>query len=308
LSISPSALALSVDHTVASPALTGTPRVFTITNMGTVTALAVIHARSTASPAWPTGTNSSSNCTTLAPGASCTITITPGNTASAAAGDPAPVPITLSVGGSNTNLLTPTVQVLTHGSLYQGGYVFAIDDSTAATGSIGGKVAAPSDAVPSVFWSAGAGGGVVHDDVAEVSDASVGPLPFCDGRTDGQCNTKAIVDRYPLTPLTAYAAGTCKASTLDGFADWYLPAICELNGSSGSVSCPASQQSIQDNLVEVLPGAGSVPAASYWSSTQSAALSTESWSGYLQHTAGARQDREDKSSLRPARCVRALTY
>ncbi len=311
LSISPSALVLSVNNTAASPALTGSSRSFTITNNGTVTAQAVIHAVSTSSPAWPSGTGSTSNCTSLAPGASCTITVTPGNTPSAAVGTPGPVPITLSVGGSNTNLLTPTVQVVTHGSVYQGGYLFDVDDTTPATGSIGGKVAALNDAGPSVFWSAGAGGGVVYDDIAEVSDVSTGPLPACDGLIDGKCNTKAIVDSYPLTPLPAYAAGTCRASRQDSFDDWYLPAICELNGSSGRVICPASQQSIQDNLVDVLPGAGGLPAASYWSSTQSSALPNlpnDAWSAFLQQTAGAQQNDVDKSSLFLVRCVRALTY
>lgn len=311
LSISPSSLALSVNNAVASPALSGTPRSFTIRNIGTETALSVIWAVRAGSPALG-GTSFASNCTSLAPGATCTITVTPGGpgAVTAAPGDVSPIPITLSVGGLNTNLLEPTVQVLTHGSVYQGGYVFAIDDTTVSTTSIGGKAAALSDSsLPGgVFWSAGAGGAVARDDVAGVSDDSVPPLPFCAGSVDGKCNTDVIERQYPTTLLTEYAAGQCQGATLGGHTDWYLPSTCELSGTRGAVACPASQQSIQTELVDNFVAAGGLPSADYWSSTQGSAgaATTFAWGSLLQQATGT-SSLADKGSLYRVRCVRALT-
>lgn len=70
---------------------------------------------------------------------------TPSSTPSATAYDTNPTPITLSISGTNTNTLTPTINVLTYGSVYQGGFVYAINDTTPNTGSISGKVASLVD-------------------------------------------------------------------------------------------------------------------------------------------------------------------
>jgi hypothetical protein len=131
-------LALSVNNTELNAALTGTPRSITITNTGTAAAEGIAYSTSTAPPA---DAGVSTTCAaTLAAAASCTITVTPGLTPTAAAGDLNPVPVVLSILGSNTNTVTTVVSVLTYGSVYQSGYVFAIDDTTAVSGSIGGKV------------------------------------------------------------------------------------------------------------------------------------------------------------------------
>jgi hypothetical protein len=309
LSVSPSSLALSVNSPGASSALTGLPRSFTIKNVGTETAQSVIYAVRAGSPALG-GTTLASNCATLAPGATCTITVTPGGTASATPGDTNPVPITLSVGGLNTNLLAPTVHVLTHGSVYQDGYVFAIDDTSSNTASVGGKVAALSDSssTSGMFWSAGAGGAVARDNVPGVSDDSTPPLPSCAGNVDGKCNTDAIERQYPATLLTEYAAGLCQGATLGGHIDWYLPSTCELSGSRGAVACPASQQSIQTELVDNFIAAGGLPSADYWSSTQGSAgaATASAWGSLLQQTTGT-SSLADKGSLYRVRCVRALT-
>ena len=311
LSISSTALVLSVNDTVASPTLMGNPRIFTVTNTGAVTALAVIHARSTSSPAWPSGTNSSSNCTTLAPGASCTITITPGNTASAAPGVLAPVPITLSVGGSNTNLLTPTVQVLTHGSVYQGGYVFSIDDNTPNTGNIGGKVAALNDASSGLIWSSNGNGGapadVAYNVIPGVDELSTPVGGICNGGTDGACNTTEITNFYTGVNNTYYAAGACRA-TMNTYSDWYLPAVCEL-GSDASPGC-AGAQSMQANLIDNNAlSVGTLPTAiSYWSSTPSnAAPDFNAWEHQFGVGVLAASSSNFKHELYRVRCVRALT-
>lgn len=302
---------LSVNDTVASPTLTGHARVFTVTNTGTATALAVIHARSTGSPAWPNGTNTSTNCTTLAPGASCTITVTPGNTASAVPGDLAPVPITLSVGGSNTNLLSPTVQVLTHGSVYQGGYVFSIDDTTSPAGNIGGKVAALNDASPGVIWDSNGNGGapvdVAYSVIPGIDELSTPFAGFCYGGTDGACNTNEITNFLTGVNNAYYAAGACRA-TMNTYSDWYLPAVCEL-GSDASPGC-AGGQSMQANLIDNNAlSVGTLPTAiSYWSSTPSnAAPDFNAWAHQFGIGILAVSSSDFKHGLHRVRCVRALT-
>ena len=312
LSISPSALVLSVNDTVSSPTLTGKPRVFTVTNIGTANALAVIQARSTGSPAWPNGTNPSSNCpTTLAPGASCTITVTPGIAPSAAQGDTSPVPITLSVGGSNTNLLSPTVQVLTHGSVYQGGYVFSIDDTTPNTGNIRGKVVALNDASPGVIWSSNGNGGapvdVAYNIIPGVDELSTPVGGICNGGTDGACNTEEITRVYTGVNNAYYAAGACRA-TIAAYTDWYLPAVCEL-GSDASPGC-AGAQSMQANLIDNNAlSVGTLPTAiSYWSSTPSnAAPDFNAWAHQFGVGILAASSADLKHELHKVRCVRALT-
>lgn len=316
LSISPTALVLSVNDTVSSPTLTGKPRVFTVTNTGTANALSVIQARSTGSPAWPNGTNPSSNCpTTLAPGASCTITVTPGIDPSAAQGDTSPVPITLSVGGSNTNLLSPTVQVLTHGSVYQGGYVFAIDDTTATTANIGGKVAALNDAVapaPGVIWSSlgnnGTSADAAHNTVLGTTETSTTLLGgACNGGTDGACNTNEITTFYTGVNNTYYAAGICRM-TQAGYSDWYLPAVCELGGQAVA-SCPVGGASMQANLIDngAVSVVGLPRTVDYWSSTSYAANDMfDAW--FHQFAAGgAFSSNANKANQLAVRCVRALT-
>lgn len=291
LSIIPSALVLSVNDTVTSPALTGNPRVFTVTNTGSVTAQSVIWAVSTGSPALPSGTNVVSTCGILAPGANCTLTVTPGGGVSAAPGVQNPVPVTLSLGGSNTNLLTPTVQVLTYGSVHQSGYVFSIDDTTSSDGNIGGKAAALSDIAASPLpWST----------TLNLINAS--------SLTDGQSNTQSIVAVYDAlsVPRASYAAGACMALADGGFNNWYLPAICEM--SSGAAGC-AAQQNMQSNLIENSTVAGSP--TWHWSSTEAAALPTLNG---IQHRfampappPGPGQQDDVKSNIANVRCVRSLS-
>lgn len=238
LSASLSNLALSVADSSNHPALTGTPRVISITNTGSNPALNVSYFTSSL----PSGTSIlPSSCGTILPSGQCDLTITPGNTPSAAVSDTAPIPITLSVSGTNTNTLTSTITILTYGSVYQGGYVYAVNDSTPNTGSIGGKVAALTDQSSATIWSSnGAGnvGATVSFDlipgISETSTTSSGaptyqlsqssfdttysnantfPFPSassffaCDGATDGACNSANILTLYN-TYITNYMNGS----------------------------------------------------------------------------------------------------
>ena len=241
LTASVSTLGLSVNDPTLNAALTGTPRTITITNIGSNSATNVTYSPS---PALPNGTTiSPASCGTILAQDACVLTITPGSTESAAAGNTSPTPITLSISGTNTNTLTPTVNILTYGSVYQGGYIYAVDDTTPNTGSIGGKVVTLTDQAPrlpdGVVWSSnGANSTSVSYDIipgiAETSTtASSAPtyvdaqtsfnntysnestFPFpssgsfssCNGRTNGACNSTNILTLYN-TYVTNYGIGS----------------------------------------------------------------------------------------------------
>jgi hypothetical protein len=290
LSASVATLGLSVNGTGA---LTGTPRLITITNAGAIPATSVTYSPS---PALPSGTTiSPANCGTIAASDTCVLTITPGNTPSAAPGDTNPTPITLSISGTNTNTLTPTIDILTYGSVYQGGYIYAVDDNTQNIGSIGGKVAALTDQSAGVLWSSDGSSAVGYVAILAIDEQSTPSSPSptapsyppgtpayvaCDGKGDGACNTSNIVSYYNVnrasggaapTPLAQYAAGLCKA-TISGESDWYLPAICEEgydDVGAGANGCGTQNSPTLQNMLSNLfdAGLGGI-SGEYWSSTE----------------------------------------
>lgn len=293
LTASVSTLGLSVNDTGLNPALTGTPRLISIANAGTSSAENVTYSPS---PALPSGTTiSPASCGTIAASDTCVLTITPGATPSAASGDVAPTPITLSISGSNTNTLTPTLNILTYGSVYQGGYVYAVDDTTQDTGSMGGKVAALTDQSAGVLWSSDGSSSVSYVAILGIDELSTTSLASptspsyppstpayaaCDGKSDGACNTSNILSYYNFnrtsggsapTPLDQYAAGFCTA-TISGYSDWYLPAICEEGYDeigSGANGCGTQASPTIQNMLSNLFDAGvGVLSGEYWSSTE----------------------------------------
>lgn len=169
LSASVSQLALSItgltEYGVSGTPSSGLARVITITNTGSNTAVNL----SVTPPTWPAGTTSSTTCgSTLAASSSCTITITPGTTATSDGTNPcssgtAPVPGAVQVSADNATTVSSDVVVLGYGCIYQGGYVYAFDDTTANTGSVGGKVVTTSDQAAAhpngIVWSSNGGAG-----------------------------------------------------------------------------------------------------------------------------------------------------
>lgn len=192
LAISASSIALSVtgltEYGVSGTPSSGVARQITVTNTGSNTAINV----AVSSPTWPAGTTSSTDCgSTLTASSSCTITITPGATASSDGTSPcsvgtAPVPGTIQVSGDNTNTVSSNAVVLSYGCIYQGGYVYAFDDTTPTSASVGGKVAATADqasAFPNgIVWSSngstggGSGGanltGTSYDAIPGIDETS----------------------------------------------------------------------------------------------------------------------------------------
>lgn len=287
LAVSVSHLALAANRPLAMPAaIPGNPRQLTVSNTGADPALAL----TLDSTLLPAGTTVTANtCAgTLAAGASCTITITPGTTATT-------LPVTLTVRGSNTNTLTTNVEVLAYGSIYQGGVVFALDDTTPSTGSVGGKVTARTEA-PAGGWS---------PDFQVVA---------ADSLSDGASNTAAILATYSdalVYPATAVAARACSEYSDAGYADWYLPAICEMGydqtaaGSGCGTQAAPLMQNVQSNIVDGGLVAGA-PGA-FWSSTQAGGPgAVVAWSQYFQSGASNHSPLNKALSQRLL-CVRALT-
>lgn len=241
-------LALAVNDPDLNPALTGNARTITITNTGSNDAENVSYV---VTPALPADTTiSPASCGTIAVGGTCVLTIQPGGTASAAPGVLNPTPITLTIQGTNTtNTLTPQVSVLTYGSVYQQGFVFAVDDSYAthpASESIGGKLASLKNQITEgpttgVVWESngisGSPADVNYFQIYGVNTLSTPTTPApalpipnllgyqaCDGIRNGACNTNNIViyqdnNRLaggpPPTPHHFYAAGICKDYNVD---------------------------------------------------------------------------------------------
>ena len=327
LTSSLTSLALSVNNTGLNAALTGHPRQITFTNTGVIAATNVTYS---ASPALPSGTSiSPASCGNVQPGATCTLTITPGATATS-------TPVTLTVQGSNTNTLTPAINVLTYGSTYETGFVFSIDDTYAdfpESVSVGGKVAALSDQVSAgsgIIWSSNSSGtfdgGVSIWGIDQISTttspdpngSSLSPATLvsgqsnCNGSTSGSCDSTNIIAFYspptttPAISSSFYAAGRCQG-TIGNYSDWYLPAICE-EGYATLSSCGTSIAPTIQNMQSNLFDNGDVGGLTglYWSSTEYSDESLgHSWS--QDFTAGGGQSPIAKSVLLGVRCVRAMT-
>jgi RNase P/RNase MRP subunit p29 len=316
LTPSASILALAVSDTALNAALTGNPRQIVISNAGSIPATNV----SISYPAWPSGTTAFSTCgSTLAPASTCTITVTPGLVAtSACTAGSAPVPGVLSVTSDESAATSVNVMVLGYGCIYQGGYVFAVDDTTPNVGSIAGKVAALTDQAPAypsgIVWASdGTPGQSDYFDIPGIDETSTTP---CAGPTDGACDTGQIASHYspPSSfPPSLYAAGLC-LETIAGYTDWYLPAICEMGfvvgyypypTSCGSAASPAVQN-IESNLVStgVLSLSGY-----YWSSTEgSDDPEAHAWlESFSADPGSSSQPEAAKFVAAGARCARALT-
>ncbi|MFT4058853.1 MAG: hypothetical protein QM652_04810 [Legionella sp.] len=297
LSVSCPAASLSPDCAQKNDALTGNPRKITITNTGSGDATNVVVSPS----GLPSDASvSPSNCGTItANGGTCEITVTPGAIASANASSALCTTGAQPEGSVNVTAdggLSASVDtyVLSYGCIYQGGFIYSVDDTTANTGSIGGKVSSLADqAAPyinsgsqatSIIWSSNGNGsassdvsyttilGIDKTSTTTVPSPTFPPYPSgtpvyteCNGASDGACDSGNILSYYNFnrtsggsapTPLGYYAAGLCKA-TINTYSDWYLPSICEMDAVNTNVTCPTGAQSMLGGLSFLLgdPGA-----------------------------------------------------
>ena len=329
LSTSVSELALSVDglieYGVPGTPSSGLERVIKITNETTTPAYDV----NISYPAWPTGTIASGNCpSTLAGGASCFVNINPGTQASSNGSAPctngtAPQPSTVTVSASNvTNSVSTNVFILGYGCIYQGGYIFAFDDTSSFQTSVRGKVVSTGTNV-SLFWSANADGtydgGVPIYGISETSIATepgANPQPRqipsqipCNGSVDGFCNTNNIVLYYQTlsVPKNNYSAGYCENLT-NTFTDWYLPAICELSYNSNALTtCGTAGTPTTQNIRGYLRDTLSLNLGGSWSSTESSANPTqEAWSVLFFPDGTSSVGRNTKNTGPGTLCVRTF--
>ncbi len=334
LSASVSNLALSVtgftEFGVTGTPSSGHPRTITITNTGSNTAVNL----AVTPPTWPLGTSSSTCGSSLAAGDTCTITVTPGATATSDGTNPcsvgtAPVPGAVQVSADNATTVSTNVVVLSYGCVYQGGYVYAFDDTTPSSGSVGGKVVTTSDQSSGIVWSSNGNGGGIPDAVynaiygiselsttssANPSGGQVAGQTACNGATDGLCNTNNIYVYYqnnatnaPIN-LSYYATGLCK-QTIASYSDWYLPAICEMG--YGTTECGTSGaptlQNIQTSLYEICNF--STGTTTYWSSTEYSSIPQFVAWYYLfeDDGSGAPGNGVAKANQWSVKCSRALT-
>ena len=279
-------------------------------------------------PSLPSGTMvNTSQLTACASGAElaanggfCTITITPGSIVSSGAGDApcttgiAPTPSVITVSDSVSDTVSAAVVVLGYGCQFQSGYLFALDDTTPATSSIGGSVVSVSDQQPTslVKWNRSSGISIWGiDDTSTIanpspntsssspsSTLSPGQLN-CNAVSDGACATNNVFIQY--TPHIDYAAGICHTYTIDSLGNspcttgicatnWYLPSVCESGpfgsgGSYPSISGPPSSQActlgstnIQEQLISTGILTNFQSTYYYWCSTEySPSPSGDAW-------------------------------
>jgi len=325
LTTSISNLALSVyghtEYGVAGTPPSGAARVITITNTGNYPA----ENLEVTAPTWPLGTiptTSATNCVSpLAAGSTCTITVTPGDTATSDGTNPcsttgtAPVAGVVQVTADNAGTVSTNVVVLDYGCIYQGGHVYAFDDTAAIFGSVGGKVAATSNqAAPNPYgipWDSSSGclNGFPYNNCYTTNAYS-----NSNGTNVAGGNTYVIYHTLTGTYdelATSYAAGLC-TSSISGYSDWYMPAICEMGfdrtgaGTGCGTSGTPTLQNMQSNLVNF--NNLNLLAGFYWSSTDySGDPQTSAWGEYFASGGSSIQYSYYKYNSFGVRCSRVLT-
>ncbi|WP_242604060.1 DUF1566 domain-containing protein [Legionella jamestowniensis] len=193
------------------------------------------------------------------------------------------MPTVVTVSADNAPSTDINVLVLGYGCIYQGGFLFSVDDSTSNTGSIGGKVAALTDEPNPLYqWS------TVFDDTA------------ADSITDGFSNTNALATpQYP-------AAQACLNKNDQGFTDWFMPAICELGrfvGMGSNAGCGTTNPNLYITLHT--NNLGNFTNFIYWSSTESSSIPTNL--AWRQNFSNGSQAGESKDNSLRVRCVRTFT-
>jgi Bacterial Ig-like domain (group 3)/Fibronectin type III domain/Putative Ig domain len=290
---------------------------------------------STPSPSLPSGTSvdtSQANAcvtgmTLGAAGGFCSITIVPGSgSTSTCSIGMTPTASVITVTDNNSDITAANIVVLQYGCQYQQGYIFSIDDTLPATGSIGGKVVSLNDQSTGLDWSSDFSSVWGIDDASSIANpspnasssqpATITPGQLnCDALNDGACATNNWFIFYGM--VGTGAAGLCKA-TIDGYTDWYLPSAGDWGpfgstGFAGNYPRLTGSQNVtvgSTNIQNQLAATGIVTnfsADSYWSSTQySNTPQDRAWSQFIQ--SGGSLSGSSKAAALGVRCARALTY
>lgn len=225
---------------------------------------------------WTNVTQDASNCISIPPGASCMLKFT-----STAPYEPGQIIIS----GSNTQ----STPLNTYLAFFDGGgLVFSVQGGTV-------KVADTSDVFPTkIQWHA---------------PSATGPSNAHD-LFDGAANTADIVAFFGNTH--DYAAALCVDSTVGGYGDWYLPAMCELGRYLGVGNNP-SCGTIPNLLTTLhLIGFGNfitinspIHSQSYWSSTNNPSIDNRVvWNQNFTNFSISNGSGENQ--FKEARCVRSF--
>jgi hypothetical protein len=270
----------------------GTSRTLMITNLGSHTA----ENLTLAYPTWPSGTSATSDCgSALSLGSSCTVTITPGANATSdcdAGQGSEPTPGVIFVNADNASTVSTNVFILTYGCIYQEGFIFEINDTTASTDSIAGATASLTD-VNIADWGS--------------DTISTGASSLVDGLT----NTALII---MTEPSSGHAANFCSEFEIDSsgntpcatgtcYTNWYLPAVCQMGSSLSGAGCTSGTPSFELNLQNLITGCSgsSCLSAEHWSSTEFS--TSNAWYVYFQ-SSGSIQQQANKGIPMSVRCAR----
>jgi hypothetical protein len=233
---------LSASVNTLGAKISGNSRTITITNVGSETASSVVYSPA---PALPSGTTiTPANCGDMAAAATCVLTVNPGATASALAYDRDSSPIGVVVNGSNTlKNLNVDLSIVTDASVYQKGYIFSIDDTTATTGSIGGRAAQfdRQGLNPTVWGSDGISGGTGDDSldqlpgIDQTSTTSTGSPSFSTFETwfndtgyNGTAVDPTILTFSDFSQCTGKEDGLCDSNNILKFYNTYITNVPEL--------------------------------------------------------------------------------
>ena len=274
---------ISVASTGIIPVGSG-PGSIAVTNVGPATANNV---SATLPGGWTGVSQDSSNCTSVPPSGTCTLTFS--------SSTPYVAQAAITVSGDNVS--TPPTTAL---AFSMAGYlVFAVPSSSTAL------VLQDADATSSTDWSQDTH---VIPGIYETSTVAAGAA--CNGATDGACDTAAIAAYYG-TPRTNYAAGFCDQIISDNtgtvaLGTWSLPAICELGGAGQGAGCSTGQANIDTNLAQL--GFASL-SGFYWSSTEYATYPLlYSWVESFATGGGSIQYSNDRFAAQAVRCIRSMSY
>lgn len=236
----------------------GNTKVITITNTGSAPAT---NLTTTYVPDLPSGTTIVDSCAGVAaldPQQSCTISVNPRDSSISCNLTPynAPTTTVVTVSDDNNTSVSTNVVILDKGCIYQEGYILSMIDHTSPSESISGTTVALSD-LASYAWNI----------------PTTQLLYIAQSLTDGKENTQGILS-YSI--IISSAAEQCVNYTIcdadnNCYSQWYLPAICQMNGLGGDPSCPNDVPNISEDLALSgvnCAGTGSgCLSGSYWSST-----------------------------------------
>ncbi len=245
-------LAISPTTTSSTPfglAASGNPRQMTVTNTGRVSAVGLSLTNNL-----PAGTSIINDlCTgiTLQPGSSCTFNIKPGAIVSSnSSGDlcttgVTPTPGTVIASATNSSQTVAAIAastayavILNYGCIYQGGYIYAINDNQGCaqggtcTGGIGGKVVTTTDQPSNpatIIWSSNGTQGNSNSslDLIPLITETSSPTSSYDAAKTYFNTTYANTSTYPFPPQSAFAFcagaldGQCNSNNILAFYKTY---------------------------------------------------------------------------------------